>query len=387
MIDRLLNWCNLNTHTRNLAGILALMDEVESMLQTIGAATRREQPEPAEVINDLGVPERMDLAPVLVGSIRPDAPRRVLLGIHLDTVYPVDHPFQNCRSIEPGRVNGPGVADAKGGLLVMLEALRRFEDLPGSASLGWDVFVNADEEIGSPGSSAILARVARGHRVALVYEPSLPDGSLVHSRKGSGTFSFTVHGKAAHAGRDFHAGRNAVVAASKLAVTLHDANAEVAPAIINVGVVQGGSAVNVVPDRCVLRINCRTETLDDERTLRDSIDAAVGLATTNDIRIETTGGFSSPPRPADRRSLALLALAQEAGRTLGLTLDARPTGGACDGNRLAAQGLAVLDSLGVCGGNLHSPAEYVEVDSIEPRTRLSLELLNRLRTTPVLPGP
>jgi glutamate carboxypeptidase len=378
VLDRLVRWCDLNTHTRNLAGIHSLMDELELELRTLGAVTRREQPGPAEVVDDAGQPDRFALAPVLIGSIRPDAAMRVLLGIHVDTVYPVDHPFQTCRSLSAGRVNGPGVADAKGGLLVMIEALRRFEQSPEASSLGWDVFVNGDEEIGSPGSASILAELARGHSIAMVYEPSLPDGALVRSRKGSGTFSFVVHGKAAHAGRDFHAGRNAVIATSRLASRLHDANADVAPAIINVGAIRGGGAVNVVPDRCVLRINCRTDSPDDEDRLRTTIHQAVAFASVEGIRIEMTGGFSSPPRPLDERSARLLDLAVACGRTVGLSLDTRPTGGACDGNRLAAAGLAVLDSLGVQGGALHSPDEYVEVASIEQRIALSVELLRKL---------
>jgi glutamate carboxypeptidase len=120
-------------------------------------------------------------------SVRPGANRRILLTGHMDTVFPADHPFQRLREIEPGVINGPGVADMKGGIAVMLAALTAFEGSDAASSLGYDVILNSDEETGSASSAPLIAELARGKLAALTYEPAaLPDGTLAGARPGSG---------------------------------------------------------------------------------------------------------------------------------------------------------------------------------------------------------
>ena len=146
---------------------------------------------------------------------------QLLFTGHMDTVYGADHAFQETRWIEEGVLNGPGVADMKGGLAVMLAALKAVERGRGADRLGYEVIINSDEEVGSPASAALLADAARGKRAALTYEPAaLPDGTLAGARPGSGNFDFVVHGRSAHAGRNPEDGRNALVAAAELALRL-----------------------------------------------------------------------------------------------------------------------------------------------------------------------
>ena len=138
----------------------------------------------------------------------------------------MDHEFQTCSKLDNGNINGPGVADAKGGIVVMLAALRALESSPLAGSIGWDVLLNADEEIGSPGSVHVVKKLASRCDVGLLYEPALPDGTLVSWRKGSGNFTFVVRGRAAHAGREFEKGRNAIVAVSRLIDQIAEFNVE-----------------------------------------------------------------------------------------------------------------------------------------------------------------
>ena len=192
----------------------------------------------------------------LVLSVRPDAPQRVLLTGHMDTVFPSDHPFQSIRELEPGVLNGPGLADMKGGIAVIAEALMAFESSSMAASLGYDVMINSDEEVGSQSSAPLIERLAAGKLAALTYEPAtMPDGTMAGARGGSGNYSVIFTGKSAHAGRNPQDGRNAIVAASDLVLRLKAMQNDELP--INPAKIEGGSANNVVPDHAVLRFNIR----------------------------------------------------------------------------------------------------------------------------------
>src|SRR5262249_17454996 len=127
-----------------------------------------------------------------------------------------------------------GVADAKGGLAVMLIALQAFEQCPWSKNIGWEILINPDEEIGSPGSSELLRQCATSNHVGMVYEPAFADGAIVSQRKGSGNFDLVVRGRAAHAGRDFAQGRNALTAAATAAIALDHLNQSIPNVTINI---------------------------------------------------------------------------------------------------------------------------------------------------------
>jgi glutamate carboxypeptidase len=269
------------------------------------------------------------------------------------------------------------VADAKGGLMVMLKALEAFERSPWAENLGWEVLVNPDEEIGSPGSGALLVEAARDNHIGLVFEPSLPDGNLVGDRKGSGNYKVTVRGRAAHAGREPHMGRNAINALARFIVELNEASEN--GITINVGYIEGGGPVNVVPDLAACRFNVRVMTLEDQVYFEEHVDGLVREFNRLDgICLDLEGNFARPPKPLDNRTVRLLSHIAECGSDLGLTLDWRSSGGSCDGNNLAAAGLPTVDSLGPTGGGIHSAEEYVMIDSLIERAQLNALLLMKL---------
>jgi len=221
--------------------------------------------------------------------------------------------------------------------------------------------------------------LAKQHDVGLLFEPALPDGSLVASRKGSGNFTVVMRGRSAHAGRDFHAGRNAVVALAEFVVRLNQFNARAAGVTVNVGRFEGGGAVNVVPDLATCRLNVRVTAHAEREEFDASLsDLAQEFATREGYRLELHRGSSAPPKVADAATLRLLDHAAACGRAIGLDLHWRDSGGTCDGNRLAAAGLPNLDSLGPRGGNLHSPDEFLLLDSLTERAKLSAILLIKL---------
>jgi glutamate carboxypeptidase len=310
---------------------------------------------------------------------RRDAPLRVLLAIHVDTVYGPDDPFQQTTRVDGNTLRGPGVTDAKGGLAVMLVALEALERSAFADKIGWDVFINPDEEIGSPGSAPFLTALASEHALGLLFEPALPDGSLVGARKGSGTFSAVFGGRAAHSGRDPQAGRNAVHAMAEFVVALNAVSAGSPGITVNVGRVEGGGPVNVVPDRAACYFNVRVASADEQQKverhlerLRDDYNARDGL------RLTLSGKFTSPPKPLDGPTRRLLEQLASCGCELGLDIGWSDTGGVCDGNRLAAAGLPNVDSLGPRGGGLHSPQEFLLLDSLTERAKLAALLLMKL---------
>ena len=309
-----------------------------------------------------------------------DSPR-VLLGIHMDTVYPPGTEPPRVELAGDGSVlRGPGVTDAKGGLAVMLVALEAFTRFGPIDRLRWEVFVNADEELGSPGSARPLADAAARNDVGLLFEPALDEaGTLAGARKGSGNFTVVVRGRAAHAGRHFAEGRNAVAAAARLATACDALNAAGRDVTVNVAALHGGEGFNVVPDLAVLRLNLRVTTEADAEWARQQLTELVSEADHGDgISATLHGAFHCPPKPLDGPAKALLERIVACGRTLGLALEARPTGGVCDGNKLAAAGLPTIDTLGVRGGGIHSPDEYLLVASLTERAKLTALVLTDL---------
>jgi glutamate carboxypeptidase len=261
---------------------------------------------------------------------------------------------------------------------VLLAALKAVEESPFFATFGYEIVINSDEEVGSPGSAALIAEAARGKRAALTYEPSaLPDGTLAGARPGSGNFSLIVKGRSAHAGRNPEDGRNAVLAAAELALRLAEAKGD--GLSVNPARIDGGSPNNVVPDHAILRINMRPATLTDQARAQRALEEAIEeVAAKRDVRITMHGGWGRPPKPLDPEAEKLFALVSRCGADLGQTIGWRDSGGVCDGNNIAACGVPVVDTMGVRGGAIHSDAEYLIVDSLAERARLSALTILRL---------
>lgn len=313
-------------------------------------------------------------------TVRPEAPVQVALTGHFDTVYGPESPFRAVQRRADGALNGPGVADMKGGLSVMLGALEALEGAPGRDTVGYRVLLSPDEEVGSPASGPLLAELARGAHIGMTYEPALGDaGVLASSRKGSGNFALAVTGRAAHAGRDFAAGRNAVATAARLAAVLDGLNNRLAGVTVNVARIEGGGALNVVPGAAVVRFNVRLVDDSGARWLETQLAKAIAAAAEEDgISVTRHGGFTRRPKPVNAAQRALFAGVQAAGADLGIELDWTPSGGVCEGNNLFAAGLPNLDTLGVRGGAIHSEAEFAWPNSFAERAALSAVVLARL---------
>ena len=378
MLDQVLAWAAVNSGSRNLSGLEQVAGLIAEACSALPGDIGFEDPAPVEAVDTAGRTANVQHGKHLHLKVRPDAPVQLLFTGHMDTVFGADHEFQQTRWLEDGVLNGPGVADMKGGIAVMLAALKAVEQNQLASRMGYEVIINSDEEVGSPASAALLARAARGKRAALTYEPAaLPDGTLAGARPGSGNFAIIVHGRSAHAGRNPEDGRNALLAAADLA--LHLAAGRYPGLNINPSRIDGGSPSNVVPDLAILRVNLRPRTADDEARARDLIETAViAVAAEREVQIEVHGGFGRPPKPLSPEAEQLFGLVQRAGADLGQEIGWQPTGGVCDGNNIAACGVPVVDTMGVRGGKIHSMEEYLIVDSLKERAALSALTILRL---------
>lgn len=372
-------WAAVNSGSRNLAGLAYMAELLIAAFSPLGGVITLHDPTAINAVDAHGDPQPLAHGRNLHLVQRPDAPVQVLLTGHMDTVFAADHLFQSCRWLDATTLNGPGTADMKGGLAVMLAALSALEASPFAGRIGYEVVINSDEEVSSLGSAALLADVAKRAHLGLTFEPTLPDGTLAGARKGSGNFSAVIRGRAAHAGREPEKGRNAVVAAADLAVRLARLPAERAGVSCNPAKIDGGGLNNIVPDTAVLRFNVRPASLDDQTWAHERIAALVTeVVAAHDVAISLDGGFARPPKPLDANQLRLFELVRDCGAALGLDLEWRDTGGVCDGNNLAATGLAVVDTLGARGGAIHSTDEYLLTDSLVERAQLAALLLMRV---------
>ncbi len=379
LLERLTQLAAINSGTANVAGVNRIGAEFAALFEPLcdsrellpSASAQR-----ASIAGEMVTEHYGDIQSFVK---RPEAAIQVLLVGHLDTVFPVDHHFQQPQILDDARLGGPGVADMKGGILVMLTALQAFEQLPQSKNLGWRVILNADEETGSLGSAAVLEAAARQAHAGLIYEPAMADGTFSRARKGSGNFTLIARGLAAHAGREFTKGRNAILLLSR-AIDSVAALTDVAQGItVNVARISGGSAFNVVPDTAVGQFNIRCQSPAQQKQLAQQLHDIVSTLDGSDgVSLSLSGQFTRPPKVLSAANRLLMDWTVELGESLQMQISFKDTGGCCDGNNLANAGLPNIDTLGVAGAHIHTDQEFMLMDSLTERAQLSLRLLDRL---------
>jgi glutamate carboxypeptidase len=378
ILDQVLAWSAINSGSRNLDGLARMASLLGDAFSALPGSAVLVDPAPVDAVDAAGKTFDIAHGRNLHLKVRPEARVQLLFTGHMDTVFGTDHAFQETRWLDDQVINGPGTADMKGGIAVMLAALKAVETSGAPPNFGYEVIINSDEEVGSLGSAPLIAEAARGKKAALTYEPSaLPDGTLAGARPGSGNFAITIRGRSAHAGRNPDDGRNAVLAASDLALRFEKMRK--AGLTVNPAKIDGGSPSNVVPDIAILRVNLRPATPELEAEANEMIARAVAaVSAERDVQIRLHGGFARPPKPMTPRAEALFGLVKQAGSDLGQTIGWQSTGGVCDGNNIAACGVPVVDTMGVRGGKIHSMEEFLIVESLKERAALSALTILRL---------
>jgi len=365
----LVKWCDQNSGSDHPAGLAAMLELLFAEFSRLPGAK-------LERLALAGSPNK-----ALRIRVRPAAPLQIFISGHYDTVYGAAHPFQKCELLTPDLLRGPGTSDMKGGLVVMLAALQAFEKTPHSAKIGYEILLGPDEETGSQDTTPLLEESARRHRFGLVFEPARANGDLVKSRKGTGIFTLTCHGRAAHAGRAAAAGRNAILALCEILpqVAALGLDRSMPGLMVNIGSIAGGGAANIVPDLAEAVINARvTNAGDDVVFLKRLHEICAPIHAREGYRLEIGGGFNRAPKVESPFEVALFGNWQRCGQEFGLELDWQHVGGGSDGNILAAAGLPNLDGLGCVGDNLHSPEEFCHLPSLAQRAQVAALFLHRV---------
>lgn len=299
-------------------------------------------------------------------------PRQLLLG-HCDTVWPRGTLQLMPVESRQGRLHGPGVYDMKAGLVQAIFALRVLRELEIDLAVTPVVFINSDEEIGSPESADRIRRLARCVDRAMVMEPSLgPSGKLKTARKGVGRFEITITGKAAHAGLDPDKGVSAILELSHVVQTLHSMNDPDAGTTVNVGTIVGGARPNVIAAESRAEIDVRVRTAAIAKNIEQAIYAIQPVVPGTSIKV--TGSIGRPPLERTPRNRQFWSLACQAADALGIEIDQGDAGGGSDGNWTSLH-TPTLDGLGAVGDGAHALIEHVIEDRMPERAALLACLL------------
>ncbi len=375
----LIELANQNSGSEHLTGLLQVAQWLEDRMNLPHAGFHRIALPPRHTVDDCGNELAVETGPALRWDFQPERQRRVLLAIHYDTVFGAADSFQSCELLTVDRLQGPGVADAKGGIMVIRTALQALNHFMLAEDIGCTVLLTPDEELGSPSSKQLYEQIAPDFDFALLFEPALPTGELVAQRKGSGNYTLVVHGRSAHAGRHFEQGRNAVVELCRMLIRIAELSGKRPGLTINVGNIQGGEAVNIVPDLALARLNVRIADTSSAKWFEQQLKQFVSeLNTMDGFRCRSLGELASPPKMVTDEMQQLMRAVEDASLdAAGRIIHWKETGGVCDGNKLAAAGLVNVDTLGPIGDGLHSRSEWVSLSSIVDKSQLVVNLLSR----------
>ncbi len=355
MLESIRALVTVNSHTGNKAGGDEVGKLIASQAESIGLAVRR-------------VPSARyaDHLVIATPAARDSAEGAIAFVGHHDTVFPPGT-FEGFTRDEK-LARGPGVLDMKGGIVVMLEAIRALG--PRAASIPVRIVLVGDEEIGSPEGQGVIAAEARGAACALVFEAGRAADKIITSRKGTGSANVVATGKSAHAANDHKSGVNAIWAMARFIDRAQALTDYARGVTVNVGVIKGGEAKNTVPDRCEVDVDFRFEKIADGRgtfaALEDA--AAQAAASITGAAITVSGGPKRLPLERTAENVALYQAYAAHARAAGLgSEEASLIAGGSDASTTAAIGIPSIDGLGPRGAGFHTKDERIEIDSLEPK--------------------
>ncbi len=296
----------------------------------------------------------------------------LLLG-HMDTVFPLGTletmPFYE----KDGKIYGPGVQDMKGGLVIGLDAIAALLEADEMPERPITFLFTSDEEVGSQTSRSLIEELAQEAALVLVLEPCLSDSSLKTWRKGVGDFQLKITGRAAHAGGNHAEGRNALEEMAHQILAIQQMTDYEKGITLNVGVAQGGTAPNVVPDFAQLEIDLRLSDIKHFAHIHKGLQNLSPVLEGTTLKL--SGELNRPPMPFNAVMKRAFEKAQKIAAQAGIIISAGGSGGGSDGNFAAALGVPVLDGLGAVGDGLHSPREFIFRESLAERSNLLRALL------------
>ncbi|MGN7742497.1 M20/M25/M40 family metallo-hydrolase [Pseudomonas sp. 22526] len=314
----------------------------------------------------------------VLATLKGTGKARILLMAHMDTVFKEGTAAERPFRIQDGRAYGPGVMDDKGGIVAGIYALKVLDNLKFKDYAQITFLLDASEETGSEIATDLIKKTAKAHDVTLNLEPGRPADGLVVWRKGSATALVEVKGKAAHAGVAPELGRNAAMEAAHQILQLGKLGDEAKKTTINFTVLKAGDRTNVIPDQAIAKADVRAAVPEEFDRIEKDLARVSANKLIADTEVKTTLQRGLPPMPQTEKSDALVAMAQGIYGELGRKLTIEGSGGAADSSLSAGVGTPTLDGFGIVGGNIHTPEEYAEVDSVAPRIYLLARMIMEL---------
>jgi len=302
----------------------------------------------------------------------------ILLIAHMDTVFPVGTAEERPFTIKNGLAFGPGVADMKASQVTLLYAIKYLYEKNNDAFKNVIIVLNGDEEIGSPTSRKLIEDISKTVNYALVMEPARKDGSIVSSRRGGGRYTLNVHGKSAHSGVAPEDGRSAIEELAHKTIKLNHLSDHENGISVSVGIIEGGDAVNMIPDSATAYVDVRIENEEQSLEINNKIESICSVPDVEGTTIDLEGGMNRPPMELDEKNQKLLTLIKEVGNSFGLTVTDTHTGGGSDASFPSHLGVATIDGVGPIGGKLHNEGEYLEIDSLTERCFLLAKTISKL---------
>ncbi|MGD9054486.1 MAG: M20 family metallopeptidase [Desulfobacterales bacterium] len=304
-----------------------------------------------------------------------DAALNLLFIGHMDTVFKEGTAASRPFSLDDKRAYGPGVCDMKGGLVTMLHVAEVLQQTGAADKIAIAMAFNSDEEIGSRISRPWYESLAKKSRCVFVFEPWRATGERLLHRKGGGVFYVICHGRAAHAGVAPEDGANAVIELAHQILAIKDLARDERGTTVNVTVISGGTAANVIPDMAKASVDVRIAEPEEAKRLDDGFQALSQNIQTPDVRIEVSGGINRMPMVPSEKTFEIWEQIKTIGEAIGIDMQLTSTGGCSDGNFTASLGIPTIDAMGIRGGGAHSLDEYIDLDSIVPNVHLMCEIV------------
>lgn len=362
LLERLVN---IDSGSGYEAGLNQVSDIAIAELKKLGASIEK-------------VPNGAAGSSHVLATLKGTGKARILLMAHMDTVFKEGTAAERPFRIQDGRAYGPGVMDDKGGIVAGIYALKVLDNLKFKDYAQITFLLDASEETGSEIATDLIKKTAKAHDVTLNLEPGRPADGLVVWRKGSATALVEVKGKAAHAGVAPELGRNAAMEAAHQILQLGKLGDEAKKTTINFTVLKAGDRTNVIPDQAIAKADVRAAVPEEFDRIEKDLARVSANKLIADTEVKTTLQRGLPPMPQTEKSDALVAMAQGIYGELGRKLTIEGSGGAADSSLSAGVGTPTLDGFGIVGGNIHTPEEYAEVESVAPRIYLLARMIMEL---------
>lgn len=362
MIDLLMALVNYETPTRSKPDVDKLGEYMRGQFEALGASSITPFPQ-------------AEAGDILLAKWNQEAPGLpILFLMHIDTVWPLGTLAERPVTIDDeGRLFGPGAVDMKGGITIVLTALRGLAELGQMPRRPIWVLMTTDEEVGSIHSEKVIVETAKQCGLVLVMEPATPEEALKTARKGVANYHVSVEGRASHAGNAPEQGINAIVEMAQQVMALNAMNDLKHGTSVSVTTIQGGITTNVIPAHAEVMVDVRTLTARAFEEINTKITGLMPHVPGAKVSVELH--HARGPMERNAQMIAAFEQARAIADSLGLTIREAAVGGGSDGNLTAYEGITTLDGLGPQGDGLHAVHEHVVINSLARRATLIAGIL------------